>query len=173
MSDKKALEPLKKTHQSLLQIKETLTPFLILLDQYHNQTSDLYKSSNNPTYSKQEIAEAEAAVSLAMGTLRYMAHRLKGEIKGKKKNDPLRMELDKMRKTLVQCKSLRKETKSSSSKSNVDPSVSASPSPGKRKRIDEESSTSASTATPKTSSSSNTTKSNKKTRTKKTKKGSK
>ena len=105
MSDKAALQPMKRTNESLKQIKATLTPFLTLLDKYHNQTSDSSKSNFN----KQEITEAEAAVALAMGTLRYMAHRLKGQAKGQKKNDPLRMELDKMRKTLVQCKALRKD----------------------------------------------------------------
>ncbi len=107
MSDKKSLQPLQKTHESLQQIKTALTPFLKLLYEYHHQSSD---SSQSKQFDKQEIAEAEAAVSLAMGTLRYMAQRLKGQgqsSKKKKQKDPLRLELDKMRRTLVECKSLR------------------------------------------------------------------
>ena len=109
MSDKKSLQPLQKTHESLQQIKTALTPFLTLLHEYHHQSSD---SSQIKQFDKQEIAEAEAAVSLAMGTLRYMAQRLKGQgqsskNKKKKQKDPLRLELDKMRRTLVECKSLR------------------------------------------------------------------
>ena len=46
-------------------------------------------------------AEAEAAVSLALGTLRYIGARLRGLDRGRKKGDPLRAELDKMRGLLV------------------------------------------------------------------------
>ena len=115
MSDKAALAPLKRANGSLQQIKQTLTPFLNLLDKYHNQSNNntgINNEQNSHKFDKQKIIEAESAVALAMGTLRYMAHRLKGEERGKKKNDPLRMELEKMRKTLVQVKGLRKhETK--------------------------------------------------------------
>ena len=133
MSDEKALLPMKRTNESLKQIKATLTPFLTLLDKYHNQTSETSKSK----FDRQEIAEAEAAVSLAMGTLRYMAHRLKGHSKGKKKNDPLRMELDKMRRTLVQCKGLRKENKNQQG-GEKDKQNDKKGSASKRRRIEED-----------------------------------
>ncbi len=138
MSDEKALLPLKRTSEALKQIKVALTPFLILLDKYHNQSSETSKS----TFDKQDIAEAEAAVSLAMGTLRYMAHRLQGRSKGKKKNDPLRMELDKMRKTLVQCKGLRKEKKSPNDEEATSSKDNNRGSATKRRRIDEDTTTS-------------------------------
>ena len=51
-------------------------------------------------------AEAEAAVALAMGTLRYMGARLRGLDQGCKKGDPLRMELDKIRGMLVALRKL-------------------------------------------------------------------
>lgn len=130
MADEKALLPLKKTSESIKQIKKTLTPFLKLLDKYYNQSS----LDKRKEFDIQRIAEAEAAVALAMGTMRYMAFRLKGQERGKKKNDPLRMELDKMRKALVQVKSLRKEDggekKSTSDTGNKQNSAS------KRKRIE-------------------------------------
>eukprot|EP00979_Chaetoceros_neogracilis_P001111 scaffold197_cov268-Chaetoceros_neogracile.AAC.26 len=113
MSDKAALAPLKRTNGSIQQIKHTLTPFLNLLDKYHNS------EKTSQTFDKQQIVEAESAVALAMGTLRYMAHRLKGEERGKDKNDPLRMELDKMRRTLVQVKRLRKPEMKTSSEEKV------------------------------------------------------
>jgi|AntRauTorckE5430_2_1112549.scaffolds.fasta_scaffold01558_3 hypothetical protein len=113
MSDKAALAPLKRTNGSIQQIKQTLIPFLNLLDKYHNS------EKTSQTFDKQQIVEAESAVALAMGTLRYMAHRLKGEERGKDKNDPLRMELDKMRRTLVQVKRLQKPEMKTSSEEKV------------------------------------------------------
>jgi len=132
MSDESALAPLRKTSESLQQIKQSLTPFLNLLDKYHNQEQDskakakANANANAKTneFDKQQIVEAESAVALAMGTLRYMAHRLKGEERGKKNNDPLRMELDRMRKTLVQVKALAKKTEEKESIGGKDISAS-------------------------------------------------
>jgi hypothetical protein len=137
MADEKALLPLKKTSESIKQIKKTLTPFLKLLDKYYNQSS----LDKRKEFDIQRIAEAEAAVALSIGTMRYMAFRLKGQERGKKKNDPLRMELDKMRKALVQVKSLRKED--SADKKSTNDTGSKQNSASKRKRIehDDDSST--------------------------------
>mmetsp|Transcript_23771 Transcript_23771/g.29953 ORF Transcript_23771/g.29953 Transcript_23771/m.29953 type:complete len:202 (+) Transcript_23771:49-654(+) len=121
-----ALQSLKKTNESLKKIEETLKPFLDLVDRFHRQHSDSGigidgggSSSSNPTndkHSKQvelyQITEAETAIALSIGTLRYMACRLKGQKSNKnKKNDPLRMELDKIRKTLVELRKLKKKMK--------------------------------------------------------------
>jgi hypothetical protein len=43
---------------------------------------------------------------VAIGTLRYMGARLRGLDQGRKKDDPLRMELDKIRAKLVELKKL-------------------------------------------------------------------
>ena len=51
-------------------------------------------------------AEAQAAVALAVCTLRYMGGRLRGLDVGRKKDDPLRMELDKIRGALMSLKKL-------------------------------------------------------------------
>jgi hypothetical protein len=51
-------------------------------------------------------AEAEAAVALALGTLRYMGARLRGSDAGRKRGDPLRAELDRMRAALVSLREL-------------------------------------------------------------------
>lgn len=127
MSTKESLAALKKTHEALKKIKESLEPFLDLLNKYRQQQYSSIESSNivGNTSKKIElfqITEAEAAVALSIGTLRYMALRLKGQ-KSSGKNDPLRIELDKMRKTLVELKKLKKKivgpTEKDSSISNV------------------------------------------------------
>ena len=56
-------------------------------------------------------AEAEAAVALAVGTLRYMGARLRGSDAGRKKGDPLRAELDRMRAALVSLRQLEGATR--------------------------------------------------------------
>lgn len=64
------------------------------------------KSSTKPhRLTPHRRAEAEAAVALAVGTLRYMGARLRGQDRGRRKGDPLRAELDRIRGMLV---SLRK-----------------------------------------------------------------
>lgn len=89
-----------------------------------NQTSKIKRSrpddddndneqSTTPQLTPPRRAEAEAAVALAIGTLRYMGARLRGLDRGRKKGDPLRMELDKIRGMLV---ALRKLEGSSSKK---------------------------------------------------------
>lgn len=64
------------------------------------------KDMSKATISIHQVREAEAAVALAMGTLRYMAHRLKGQERGKKKNDPISTELHRMKQTLSQVEAL-------------------------------------------------------------------
>jgi len=70
---------------------------------------DIQSSYNNMMEDYYKIIEAEAAVALAIGTLRFMALRLKGQERGKKKNDPLRMELSKMKEMLSQVRALKRE----------------------------------------------------------------
>lgn len=47
------------------------------------------------------MIQASMAVALAMGTLRYMGARLRGLDRGRKPDDPLRQELNTMRKRMV------------------------------------------------------------------------
>lgn len=65
-------------------------------------------------------AEAEAAVALAMGTLRYMGARLRGSDVARKKGDPLRTELDKIRGLMVSLRELEKKSISSTVDDVVD-----------------------------------------------------
>jgi len=119
------LQPLHKTLYALKEIRSSLLPYLQLLLDDDKKSADGKKEKNNSANggensSKSSInnkpspkhqlsphkrAEAEAAVALAIGTLRYMGARLKGLDRGRKKGDPLRKELDQIRGLLV---SLRK-----------------------------------------------------------------
>eukprot|EP00956_Cyclotella_meneghiniana_P003153 scaffold3852_cov71-Cyclotella_meneghiniana.AAC.9 len=96
-------------------------PFITLLKedkrQSHSETSGSKDgaikkrskpgSDESPKLDAHRRAEAQAAVSLAIGTLRYMGARLRGLDEGRKKDDPLRMELDKIRSKLVELKKLQ------------------------------------------------------------------
>ena len=122
-----SLSALQKTFDSLKKIQESLNPFLNLVSnkkyqQQHEQYDDDDNTTNNSKKQNDlyQITEAETAIALSIGTLRYIALRLKGNDSGK--DDPLRMELDKMRKTLVELKKLKKKIigKSSGSNSNKD-----------------------------------------------------
>jgi len=108
MSNKVALGSLKKTNNAILSIRKALLPFLDILS---NNSKLRQKPSVTHDSNSAEIAEAEAAVALTIGTLRYMAARLEGRDKGPKSNDPLRLELDKMRKILVTLGDLNKKLK--------------------------------------------------------------
>ena len=110
------LQPLHKTLIALKEIKSSLLPFLKLLrdDDNAHKSADEKNSSKNETHSKQQLtphkrAEAEAAVALAVGTLRYMGSRLKGLDRGRKKGDPLRKELDQIRGLLVSLRKIESE----------------------------------------------------------------
>jgi len=90
-----------------------------------NRTRRQCTENNGGNHDVHQIAQAHAAVALSVGTLRYMANRLQGrrytkntdddddsdddtDERGNKKKDPLRMELDKMRRTLVQVQKLQR-----------------------------------------------------------------
>lgn len=90
------LEALKKTHAALANIQNHIQPYLNKYD----------LSADCLSLTVDECAEMDVAVSMTIGTLRYMAARMKGcHVKS---SDPLRMELDKMRTIL---KNVRKAAK--------------------------------------------------------------
>lgn len=112
MSSDDALQPLKRTRESLDQISDCLKPFLSILDRYNKSSrmdsNERSKNTwNTDSFDARNVAEAKMAVALSIGTLRYMASKLGGE--KVEKNDPLRLELDKMRKILVELNSLHEK----------------------------------------------------------------
>ena len=126
-SQQAPLLALQKTQKAIKNIQKALQPYLKLLkthqDAQNGTLTPTKSSSSTPTPTLAQVTEAQAAVALSIGTLRFMAARLKGQNRGKDKGDALRMELDKMRKTLVE---LRKLT----------PKTTTTGSAGKRKGVD-------------------------------------
>ena len=131
-SNHSSLDSLRKTLHSLKEIRSALLPFLRLLKDdvgqhrrhrtnHHtpsataskgkrshagNSASDEVESQSTSQFNPHRRTEAEAAVALAVCTLRYMGGRLRGLDAGRKKDDPLRMELDKIRAVLVSLQKL-------------------------------------------------------------------
>jgi hypothetical protein len=131
-SNHSSLDSLRKTLHSLKEIRSALLPFLRLLKDdvgqhrrhrtnHHtpsataskgkrshagNSASDEVESQSTSQFNPHRRTEAEAAVALAVCTLRYMGGRLRGLDVGRKKDDPLRMELNKIRAVLVSLQKL-------------------------------------------------------------------
>jgi hypothetical protein len=108
MATPQALEALHKTNEALKDIRAKLKPYLDLLNSEHKNANDndtTTRSTNGEDNNKKEsahrIAVARIAVALSIGTLRYMGNRLRGIDQGRHAKDPLRQELDHMRKLLV------------------------------------------------------------------------
>lgn len=125
------LQPLHKTLHALKEIKVSLMPFLKLLQDDHDAKKtaaddDRKKKHTTATSRKKQLltphrrAEAEAAVALSIGTLRYMGARLKGQDRGRK-GDELRKELDQIRGLLVSLRKIEGEVEKK--KSNNDSSA--------------------------------------------------
>mmetsp|Transcript_19671 Transcript_19671/g.29186 ORF Transcript_19671/g.29186 Transcript_19671/m.29186 type:complete len:141 (+) Transcript_19671:146-568(+) len=116
------IKDIQKTKDAISMIKKELKPFVSRLD-----SDDATKK-----------AQAQAVVALSIGTLRYMGARLQGKDEGRKKDDPLRQELDQMRKVIIQIEKKRKAEE----KQNKEPANSskdgATERPGvcKRKKVD-------------------------------------
>ena len=158
MSNKNKTNPsfdaLHKTISALKEIRTSLIPFIqVLKDDDVGSTNNKSDSpskkkkrsrdNNTNSNDKQlltphERAEAKAAVALAIGTLRYMGNRLKGKDEGRKKGDPLRMELDNIRSLLVQLRKLeKKDNKSTTPSKDMTPSTEKKEDSAKRKAKEE------------------------------------
>lgn len=121
------LQPLHKTLHALKEIRSSLFPFLKLLrdddedakkktetndsadDRGNNDSNCNNKPPKRQLLTPHKRAEAEAAVALSIGTLRYMGARLKGLDRGRKKDDGLRKELDQIRGLLVALRKIEGE----------------------------------------------------------------
>jgi hypothetical protein len=97
MATQKALEALKKTTEALKGINAKLQPVL-------QKLNDNDFDKNKP--------EAKATVALSIGMMRYMGARLRGLDQGRKPDDPLRKELNNMKKVLAEIKKKHSERKS-------------------------------------------------------------
>ena len=90
MASQKSLDALAMTDKALKEIDLRLRPFLRML------------SPSSGIDDPNRLAVARTAVALSLGTLRYMGNRLRGSAQGKDPNDPLRLDLNRMRQILVQ-----------------------------------------------------------------------
>ena len=101
MASSKELAPLRKTVDALAEIRKQIQPFLRVIESSDGGDNDDVNSSSK--HDAHSVAEARTAVALAVGTLRHMGARLGGRGGGGSgdKNDPLRLELERMRKMLV------------------------------------------------------------------------
>jgi len=100
MATKEALEGLEKTGVALVEIKKQLKPFVDRLE----------------TAEGKALAQAQAAVALSVGTLRYMGARLRGLDQGRKADDPLRQELNEMRRVLTAVEKMKDDDAAGSAK---------------------------------------------------------
>ena len=112
------IDPLHKTIESLKEIRSALLPYVRLLNaggrkRKRHDDKIIDEDACTTKLLPHQRAEAEAAVALAMGTLRYMGARLRGSDVGRKKGDPLRIELDKIRGLMVSLRELDKKSVSS------------------------------------------------------------
>lgn len=87
MASAKALDALRKAEDAIKEIQMQVKPFMALAEK--------------EIATARQRAQAQAAIALSLGTLRYMGARLRGLDQGRRKEDPLRQELDHMRKLLV------------------------------------------------------------------------
>lgn len=109
MATPKAIDNLQKAKKALQGIKQHLEPVVQRLK------ANAFERST---------AKAQATVALSVGMMKYMGARLQGLDHGRKPDDPLRKELDHMRKVLAEMKARyeadekkRNAQKSTSSKS--------------------------------------------------------
>mmetsp|Transcript_16665 Transcript_16665/g.34191 ORF Transcript_16665/g.34191 Transcript_16665/m.34191 type:complete len:183 (-) Transcript_16665:159-707(-) len=86
MATPKSLTALEKSKEAVLVIKERLAPVLQRL------TDDTFG---------EQTGRAQASVALSIGMMRYMGARLRGLDKGRKSDDPLRKDLNNIKRVLA------------------------------------------------------------------------
>jgi hypothetical protein len=96
MATRKALDALQNTKDALAGIKRRLQP---VLERLGDGSIGEHK------------AQAQASVALSVGMLRYMGARVRGLDQGRKPDDPLRKELNNIRKVLAAVQKKNKEKK--------------------------------------------------------------
>ena len=89
MATMKSLKSLEKSKEAVLAIKEKLLPVLQqLADDKFGETT----------------GQAQASVALSIGMMRYMAARIRGFDEGRKADDPLRKDLNNIKRVLAKTK---------------------------------------------------------------------
>lgn len=89
MATTKSLTSLEKSKEAVLEIREKLLPVLQQL------TNDKFGAATG---------RAQASVALSIGMMRYMGARLRGLDQGRKPDDPLRKDLNNIKRVLAKTK---------------------------------------------------------------------
>ena len=108
MATTKSLKSLEKSKEAVLAIKEKLLPVLQKL------TDDKFGEATG---------RAQASVALSIGMMRYMGARMRGLDEGRKADDPLRKDLNNIKRVLAKTKkaSAGKKSEKTPSKSTDQP----------------------------------------------------
>ena len=105
MATPKSLTALEKSKEAVLVIKERLAPVLQRL------TDDTFG---------EQTGRAQASIALSIGMMRYMGARLRGLDKGRKSDDPLRKDLNNIKRVLAKTMKSTKAIKMTKKTSEVD-----------------------------------------------------
>ena len=108
MATPAALKALEDTQKALRDIRQKVQPLLQILRDNDNEDS---------RHDADVTAQAHAGIALTLGTLRFMAHRLRGNKAGGT-SDPLRLELNRMRQLLVKVQKKAKPTAKTTATTN-------------------------------------------------------
>jgi len=91
MTTPKEMNALKNTNEAIAGIQKSIEPVLEKLSEGSFKTAEL-------------TAEAKASVALSVGMMKYMGARLRGLDHGRNPDDPLRQELNNMKRVLAEIK---------------------------------------------------------------------
>lgn len=129
------INSLEKTKTAIDAIKERLQP---VIDKVNDDDFGVYS------------AQAHATVALSIGMLKYMAARLQGRDQGRKADDPLRTELNNMKRVLAEIKkrTAEKVKKAKSENATEEQTKSDDPTPEDTKATTSPSKTDSSTSIP-------------------------
>lgn len=142
----KSTASLQQTKDAVDDIRTKLQPVLDRLkdildtdegDSDHGNNRD--PSSSHKTVADVDVSEIQATVALAVGMMRYISARLRGLDQGRSKDDPLREELNNMKRVLADIKKYRRTVVINNNKKDDDGDcVVGSKSPPKRERRHED-----------------------------------
>jgi hypothetical protein len=99
MSTQKSLTALEKTRDAVVEIKKRLRPVLERLKE-----DNTFDSTESSTTAATSSGEVQATIALSVGMMRYIGARLRGLDHGRKQDDSLRIDLNKMKKILAEIK---------------------------------------------------------------------
>jgi hypothetical protein len=101
MATPKALKALQDTQQALIEIRDKVQPLLDILRE-SSSTDNPHNVDKKEEDHVHRVAVARVGIAMTLGTLQLFAQRLQGHKPSDPSKDPIRLELNRLRKTLVQ-----------------------------------------------------------------------